>query len=238
MKALSYYVSYSHFDYDYYLSQWPYGCLGHLDVIKYYFRYYFEQRVMMSNYVIIVYMSFWSWHVHGLHSVCLLKPSVTEAKEKFLSHFTEDRHHKITKQGDIKLTSLVPLLHDNHVNNSNDVQSIKHYIDQQGDILKSYIDGSFKKLTHTYDKFVVPSFPSHEVIVRAASLSTLAKMGVLNPNHYMVCRLTHIWVNHCLPLVTVWKGNVPLGHFYNVLVIKCPTQSEWNIMCQTRKRWK
>jgi hypothetical protein len=24
-----------------------------------------------------------------------------------------------------------------------------------------------------------------------------------------------------------WKGNVPLGHFYNVLVIKCPTHSEW-----------
>jgi hypothetical protein len=34
------------------------GCLGHLDVIKYYFRFYFEQCVMMSNYVIVVYMSF------------------------------------------------------------------------------------------------------------------------------------------------------------------------------------
>jgi hypothetical protein len=31
---------------------------GHIDVIKYYFRYYFEQCVMMSNYVIDVYMSF------------------------------------------------------------------------------------------------------------------------------------------------------------------------------------
>jgi hypothetical protein len=28
-----------------------------------------------------------------------------------------------------------------------------------------------------------------------------------------------------------WKGNVPLGHFYNVLVIKCPTHSEWVAMC-------
>jgi hypothetical protein len=27
-------------------------------VIKYYFRYYFEPCVMMSNYVIVVYMSF------------------------------------------------------------------------------------------------------------------------------------------------------------------------------------
>jgi hypothetical protein len=31
----------------------------------------------MSNYVITVYMSFWSWHVHGSHSVCLPKPGVT-----------------------------------------------------------------------------------------------------------------------------------------------------------------
>jgi hypothetical protein len=34
------------------------GCLGHLDVIKYLSAIYFEQCVMMSNYVIDVYMSF------------------------------------------------------------------------------------------------------------------------------------------------------------------------------------
>jgi hypothetical protein len=28
---------------------------------------------MMSNYVIDVYENFWSWHVHGSHSVYLLK---------------------------------------------------------------------------------------------------------------------------------------------------------------------
>jgi hypothetical protein len=32
---------------------------------------------MMSNYVIAVYVSFWSSHVHGLHSVYLPKPDVT-----------------------------------------------------------------------------------------------------------------------------------------------------------------
>jgi hypothetical protein len=31
---------------------------------------------MMSNYVIVVYMNFWSWHVHGSHSVCLPKSDV------------------------------------------------------------------------------------------------------------------------------------------------------------------
>jgi hypothetical protein len=38
---------------------------------------YFEHCVMMSNYIIAVYVSFWSWHVHDSHSVCLLKPGVT-----------------------------------------------------------------------------------------------------------------------------------------------------------------
>jgi hypothetical protein len=32
---------------------------------------------MMSNYVIVVYVSFWSWHVHSSHSVCLPKSCVT-----------------------------------------------------------------------------------------------------------------------------------------------------------------
>jgi hypothetical protein len=39
------------------LSQRVYGCLEHRDVIKYYFRF-FEQCVMMSNYVIVVYVNF------------------------------------------------------------------------------------------------------------------------------------------------------------------------------------
>jgi hypothetical protein len=34
------------------------GCHGHLDVIKYLSAIYFEQCVMMSNYVIAVYVSF------------------------------------------------------------------------------------------------------------------------------------------------------------------------------------
>jgi hypothetical protein len=33
--------------------------------------------VMMSNYVIVVYMNCWSWHVHDSHLVYLLKPGVT-----------------------------------------------------------------------------------------------------------------------------------------------------------------
>jgi hypothetical protein len=34
------------------------GCLGHLVVIKYFSAIYFEHCVMMSNYVIVVHVSF------------------------------------------------------------------------------------------------------------------------------------------------------------------------------------
>jgi hypothetical protein len=32
---------------------------------------------MMSSYVTVVYVNCLSWHVHGSHLVCLLKPGVT-----------------------------------------------------------------------------------------------------------------------------------------------------------------
>ena len=48
--------------FDNYVEQWLCirlcGCLGHLDVIKYLSAIYFEHCVMMSNYVIAVYVSF------------------------------------------------------------------------------------------------------------------------------------------------------------------------------------
>jgi hypothetical protein len=49
------------------------------DVIDYYspFMLLFEHCVMMSSYVTVVYVNCWSWHVHGSHTVCLLKPGVT-----------------------------------------------------------------------------------------------------------------------------------------------------------------
>jgi hypothetical protein len=62
-----------------------------------------------------------------------------KAREKFLSHFTVDRHQKIIKQGEIKLDSLVPSLHDNDVSNSGDYQSIKHFLELQWDQLEQHM---------------------------------------------------------------------------------------------------
>jgi hypothetical protein len=42
---------------------------------------------MMSNYVIAVYVSFLSWHIHGSHSVCLPKSGVTYTRLNFSSAY-------------------------------------------------------------------------------------------------------------------------------------------------------
>lgn len=54
-------------------------------------------------------------------------------KEKFLSHFAVERHQKIIKQGEIKLDSLAPWLHDNNVSNSNDDKYVKDFMELQWD---------------------------------------------------------------------------------------------------------
>jgi hypothetical protein len=57
------------------------------DVIDYYspFILWFEHCVMMSSYVTAVYVNCWSWHVHGSHSVCLVKPGVTRCSDANLN---------------------------------------------------------------------------------------------------------------------------------------------------------
>jgi hypothetical protein len=57
------------------------------DVIDYYFPF----NTILSTvwwcpcYVTAVYVNNWSWHVHGSHAVCLLKPGVTDANLKTLT---------------------------------------------------------------------------------------------------------------------------------------------------------
>jgi hypothetical protein len=50
-----------------------------------------------------------------------------------------NRHHKINKKGEIKLASLLPLLQTTNASKSDDIQSLKQYIDLQRDQLKHYI---------------------------------------------------------------------------------------------------
>lgn len=61
------------------------------------------------------------------------------------------------------------------------INLLKHYIDQQRDPLEQCMGGVeelLKKLTRIlFEKSIVPSFPSHEVAVEAASLDASTTNG-------------------------------------------------------------
>jgi hypothetical protein len=99
-----------------------------------------------------------------------------EATKKFLSYFMVDRHHKITKHGEIKIASLLHLLQISNVSKSDDLQSIK----QQQDEMKQQIGGleeTIRKLTHKFEKYVAPSFPSYETSKRIYVSNTSVTNG-------------------------------------------------------------
>jgi hypothetical protein len=87
-----------------------------------------------------------------------------QAKEKFLSQYTVDRHQKVIKHGETDVASLLSSLQvPNNVSKPDDIQSIKYYVDQRQDQMKQQIVGleeSIRKLTRTLEKSVAPSFPS------------------------------------------------------------------------------
>jgi hypothetical protein len=65
------------------------------------------------------------------------------------------------------------LLNDSNVSNSSDDQSIMHFVELQQDQLEQThreIEETLKKLTHTFEKSTIPSFPSHDVAIEATSL--------------------------------------------------------------------
>jgi predicted transcriptional regulator len=88
-----------------------------------------------------------------------------QAKEKFLSQYTVDHHQKVIKHRETDVASLLSLLQVPNVSKSDDIQSIKQYVDHQQNQMKQQIGGleeSIRKLTRTLENSVAPSFPSYE----------------------------------------------------------------------------
>ncbi len=113
-----------------------------------------------------------------------------QAREKFLSQYTVDRHQKVVKHGETDVASLLSLLQVPNVSKPDDIQFVKQYVDQQHDQMKQQIVGleeSIRKLTCTLDNSVAPSFPSYETTNRISMSNTSATNGDSRPSHYMVC---------------------------------------------------
>jgi DNA-binding transcriptional regulator YbjK len=116
-----------------------------------------------------------------------------QAKEKFLSQYTVDRHHKIVKHGETDVASLISSLQVPNVSKPDDIQSIKQYVDHQQNQMKQQIgelEESIRKLTRTLEKSIAPSFPSYETSNRISMSNTSATNGDSQPQplYYMVCQ--------------------------------------------------
>jgi hypothetical protein len=119
----------------------------------------------------------------------ILKPAVESLTtdeqqhyEKFLSQYTVDRHQKVVKHGEIDVASLLSLLQVPNISKPDDIQSIKQYVDHQQNQMKQQIGGleeSIRKLTHTLEKSVAPSFPSYETSNRISMSNTSTTNGDL-----------------------------------------------------------
>jgi hypothetical protein len=59
-----------------------------------------------------------------------------QAKERFLSQYTVDRHQKVVKHGDTDVASLLSSLQVPNVSKPDDIQSIKLYVDHQQNQMK------------------------------------------------------------------------------------------------------
>jgi hypothetical protein len=107
-----------------------------------------------------------------------------QAREKFLSQYTVDRHQKVVKHGETDVASLLSSLQVPNVSKSDDIQSIKYYVDQQQDQMKQQIVGleeSIRKLTRTLEKSVAPSFPSYETSNRISMALFVSASGSFWP---------------------------------------------------------
>ena len=85
-----------------------------------------------------------------------------EAAEKYLSHFTVDRHQKIIHQGEIDMKSLLPPLQGPAVSALD--LSLTTFMDQRGDQLKQYVDEYIKMHLRSYEKSTAPSFHRESLI--------------------------------------------------------------------------
>lgn len=66
---------------------------------------------------------------------------IQEAKAKFLADFKVDRNNKVVRQRAADLASLRPTTNTPNVSNTNELQSLKAYIDEQREQMQHIVEG-------------------------------------------------------------------------------------------------
>jgi hypothetical protein len=91
---------------------------------------------------------------------------IQEAKAKFLANFKVDRNNKVVRQRPTDLASLRPTTITPNVSSTNELQSLKAYIDEQREQLQRIvgdIQNDHERLVRVLDKSTMANLPSHEV---------------------------------------------------------------------------
>jgi hypothetical protein len=102
---------------------------------------------------------------------------IQEAKAKFLANFKVDRNNKVVRQRATDPASLRPTPYIPNVSNTNELQSLKNYVDEQWEQMQNIIGGmqnDYRRLVCTFDKSTIANFPSHEVELGGNTRNTSA----------------------------------------------------------------
>jgi hypothetical protein len=91
---------------------------------------------------------------------------IQKAKAKFPADFKMDRNNKVVRQQATDLASLRPTTNTPNVSSTDELQSLKAYIDEQREQMQ-HIEGDIqndhKRLVCALDKSTIANLPSHEV---------------------------------------------------------------------------
>jgi hypothetical protein len=94
---------------------------------------------------------------------------INETKAKFLADFKVDRDNKVVRLRATDLASLQPTTDTPNVSNTNELQYLKAYIDEQREQMQHIVGGiqkDYKRLVRAFDKSTIANFPLHEVELR------------------------------------------------------------------------
>jgi hypothetical protein len=92
----------------------------------------------------------------------LVGPNIIEAQAKFLANFKVDMNHKVVRQQATDLASLRPTTATPNISKTNEIQSLRAYIDEQRDRMQQIIWGmqnNYKRLVRVFDKSTIANFP-------------------------------------------------------------------------------
>jgi hypothetical protein len=102
---------------------------------------------------------------------------IQEARAKFLPNFKVDGNNKVVRQRATDPASLRPTPDIPNVSNTNELQSLKNYVDEQREQMQNIIRGmqnDYRRLVRAFDKSSIANFPSHEVELEGNTRNTSA----------------------------------------------------------------